>query len=187
MKNIIICLFTVFASVKAEAQLIKEKSIDVSIGYGTSYPYDDVDISGSGFFLQGEYMLKLANWIDLRPYSGLILTKSNKEDTQENEPKYKLTANAFLIGVKTRIRAPIPWVAPFIELGLGTSIGSFETYTQYTNIEDSGLIFHFPWTIGLELGPKQNFDIAFTYYEHPEVEQTIGAFAIGFSIPLDDD
>ena len=30
-------------------------------------------------------MLKLANWIDLRPYSGLILTKSNKEDTQENE------------------------------------------------------------------------------------------------------
>lgn len=67
---------TILASAQVKAQLIKEKSLNISIGYGISAPYDDdVDISGSGFYLQGGYVLDLANWIDIRPYAGLIIDK----------------------------------------------------------------------------------------------------------------
>ncbi len=184
MRKTLILILAIFAFAQANAQLIKEQSIDIAIGYGLSTPYDDVDISGDGFYLQGEYVLTLAKWIDIRPYAGFILTKSNTEDVLEDEAAYKSTANAFLIGGKTRITAPIPWVAPYIEIGIGASIGSFETLTPFTNIDKSGLVLHIPWSIGLELGPKRNFDIGFTYYEHPSVEQFSGAFAFGITIPL---
>ncbi len=182
MKKTCTIILIILASTQVKAQLIKEKSIDISIGYGLSAPYDDVDITGSGFYLQGEYVLTIAKWIDIRPYAGLILTKA--EDNEQNSPEYKSTANAFLIGGKVRITAPIPWVAPYLESGIGASIGSFETFTPFTNIKDSGLIFHIPVSIGLELGPKRNFDIAFTYYFHNSVEQFAGAAAFGISIPL---
>lgn len=182
MRKTITIILIILASTQVKAQLIKEKSIDVSIGYGLSAPYDDVDITGSGFYLQGEYVLGLVKWIDIRPYAGLILTKT--DDNEQNASEYESTANAFLIGVKTRITAPIPWIAPYIEFGIGASIGSFETVTPYTNIDNRGLIMHIPFSIGLELGPKHNFDIAFTYYFHNSVEQFAGAAAIGISIPL---
>ena len=186
MKKTIAIILIILVSSQVKAQLIKEKSIDASIGYGLSAPYDDVDIIGTGFYAQGEYVLTLAKWIDIRPYAGLILTKANDDDNEQDEPEYKSTANAFLIGGKTRIRGPIPWVAPYLEIGIGASIGSFETFTPFTNIDDSGLFLHIPFSLGLELGPKHNFDIAFTYYFHNSLEQFSGAAAFGFSFPLDD-
>lgn len=45
-------------------------------------------------------------------------------------------------------------------------------------------MLHIPFSIGLELGKKHNFGIAFTYYFHISVEQFAGAAAIGLSIPL---
>ena len=182
MKKKLVIIFTILAFTQVNAQLIKEKSIDASIGYGISAPYDDVDITGTGFYLQGEYVLTLSKWIDIRPYAGLILTKADNND--QIAPEYKSTANAFLIGGKTRITAPIPWVAPYLEFGIGASIGSFETVTPVTNINDSGIIMHIPFSIGLELGRKHNFDVAFTYYFHDSVDQFAGAAAIGISIPL---
>ncbi|MCX7548330.1 hypothetical protein OS188_10245 [Xanthomarina sp. F1114] len=184
MKNILVIITIILTSFQVKAQIIKEKSIDASIGFGLTSPYDDVDITGTGFYLQGEYVLKLASWVDVRPYAGLILTKPQSDDNQEYGPDYKATTKAFLIGGKTRIKAPIPWVAPYIEFGVGASMGSFETYTPYTNLEDNGLIVHIPFSLGLELGKKHNFDVAFTYYYHPSMQQFAGAFAFGLSIPL---
>lgn len=182
MKRTYILILAILSFTQVNAQLIKGKSIDVSIGRGISTPYDDIEIYGYGFYLQGEYVLTIASWIDIRPYAGLILTKSveNKRDPSE----YKSNANAFLIGGKTRLKAPIPWVAPYIEIGIGASIGSFETITPWTHIEENGVLMHMPVSIGLELGPKHNFDIAFTYYFHERAQQFAGAMAVGFSIPL---
>ncbi|MGB5666100.1 MAG: hypothetical protein WBM53_04570 [Maribacter sp.] len=97
MKKTFAILLTILASTQAKAQFIKEKSIDISIGYGTSAPYDDVEVSGSGFYLQGEYALTITKWLGFRPYAGLILIKTNAEDNGLNEPKYKSDANAFLM------------------------------------------------------------------------------------------
>jgi hypothetical protein len=181
-KTIIILALLGCAHVKS--QIIKEESIAFSVGYGLSAPYDDVNVAATGFYLQGEYILTLTKWLDMRPYTGLILTKSNGEDLNENPTPYKATSKAFLIGGKTRITAPIPWVAPYIEVGVGASIGSFRTLTPYTDIDKTGLILHIPCSIGLELGPNHNFDIAFNYYFHPSMRQFSGAAAFGISFPI---
>ena len=184
MKKSFIILFTILTSTQVEAQFLKEKSIDVSIGLGISAPYDDIDITGSGFYLQAEYVLDISKWTDVRPYAGLILTKADDKDLNQNPTIYKSTSNAFLIGGKTRITIPIPWVSPYFEVRVGASIGSFETFTPITNINKKGLIMHIPFSLGLELGRKHNFDITFTYYYQSSVEQFAGAAAFGVSIPL---
>lgn len=180
----IITILTILVCFQVEAQLVKQRTIDASIGYGLSIPYDDVNIAGSGLYLQGEYVLVVSKWLDFRPYAGLILTKSNGKDLDENPTIYKTTANAFMVGGKIRLTAPIPWIAPFIEVGVGTSIGSFETFTPYTNKKKSGFIPHIPFTMGLELGRKHNFDLSLGYYIHPTLKQSAGAVALGVSFPL---
>lgn len=185
MKNILIAILMFAAATQMKAQTIKEKSINITIGYGLSAPYDeDIDVTGTGFYAQGEYIVSLANWLDIRPYTGLVLTKKNPSDYQKNDIEYKATTKAFLMGAKTRITAPIPWVAPYVEVGIGTSIGTFETFTPTSKIDKTGLIIHIPFSIGLALGPKHNIDIAFTYYFHPSMKQFAGAAAFGVTIPL---
>lgn len=184
MKKPLLIILVLLASSQIKAQILKEKGIDVSIGFGISAPYDDVDIIGSGFYLQGEYVMTFSDWFDLRPYAGMILTKADDEEGYLAD--YKSTANAFLFGGKSRLTVPIPWIAPYVEVGVGASLGTFETYIPFTEIEKNGLILHIPFTMGLELGPKHNFDVELTYYFHPDAKQFVGAAAFGFSIPLND-
>ena len=174
-----ILIMVIFSINYINGQTKESQNLNLSIGYGISVPYDETDIDGSGFFAQGEYIFNLKKWIDLRPYAGLILTN---EDS--NNEIYKTTSKALLIGGKGRITAPIPWVAPYIELGIGASIGKFETITPLTNLSKNGALMHIPFSIGLELGPKHNFDLGFTYYYQPTVEQFSGAIAFGISIPM---
>ena len=64
MQKTLAIILTIIASSQVYSQFIKEKSIDVSIGFGYSTPNEDIDITGQGFFMQGEYVLTLAKWID---------------------------------------------------------------------------------------------------------------------------
>jgi hypothetical protein len=185
MKKTLIILIVVLASNLAEAQFIKNKSINAQIGYGMSSPYNSVaEIANDGFFMQGEYVLTVASWFELRPYAGLILTSSNGKDMNDNPTDEKAESKAFLVGGKARVRAPIPWVAPYVEIGVGGSIGKFETFTAFTNVNKNGFVYHIPFTFGLELGRNNDVDLSFCYYFQPTVEQFVGAFAIGISIPL---
>lgn len=183
MKKLILIIAAIFIAGQVKAQ-VKEKAIDVSIGYGLSVPYDQVDFYGSGFYAQGEYVLSLNKWIDLRPYAGVIFTKMGERNPQINPEDHTSTANAFLFGGKARLTAPIPWIAPYVELGIGGSAGSFETVTLYTNINRSGVFVHIPFSLGLELGPNHNVNIEFTYYFHESLKQYSGAAALGLSFPV---
>ena len=185
MKKTLILIVIILTANLVDAQFIKEKSINVQIGYGLSSPNNSVDeIVGDVFFVQGELALKVTSWLELRPYVGLILTSSNGKDLNDNPTDEKVESKAFLLGGKARVRAPIPWVAPYIEIGIGTSIGKFETFTAFDNIDKSGIIYHIPFSLGLELGRKNNVDLGFTYYFQPSVEQYAGAFAVGITFPL---
>lgn len=179
----VITIFTIFVSNLTKAQPRKGEFLNVSVGLGLSAPYDEVDITGSGFYAQGEYVFGITKWFGLRPYAGLVLTSADK-NVEQNQPEYKVTSKSFLLGGKARVCAPIPWIAPYFEVGVGASIGSFETYTPYTNIKKNGILMHIPFSLGLALGPKHNVDVGFTYYYQPSVKQFSGATAIGFSFPL---
>ena len=184
-KNLILILFLLLGSSVVQAQFIKEKAINAQIGYGLSAPNNSADvIINEGVFAQGEIVLKVFSWVDIRPYAGFIYTSSNGKDVDNNPTDEKAETKALLLGGKTRIRAPIPWIAPYAEIGIGTSIGTFKTATVFDDIDKSGIIYHIPFSIGLELGKNNNVDVGFTYYFQPSVEQFVGAIAIGITFPL---
>lgn len=186
MKKILIVLILFFTSNLVEAQFIKEKEINAQIGLGISTPNNSIDkVINNGFFAQGELVLKVASWFELRPYAGFIVTNSTGKDVYDNPTNEKAESKALLLGGKARLRAPIPWIAPYFEIGIGTSIGKFETFTAFDNIDKSGIIYHIPFSIGVELGKNNNVDLGFTYYSQPSVEQLVGAFAVGITFPLD--
>ena len=58
------------------------------------------------------------------------MTSSNGKDINDNSTYEKVETKAFLLGAKARVHAPIPWIAPYTEIGTGTSIGKFETLTK---------------------------------------------------------
>ena len=185
MKKALTILIILLVSNIASAQFVKEKSINAIIGYGISVPYNSIDdVADRGLLLQGELVLKVRSWFELRPYAGLILTSSNGKDLNNNPTNEIAESKAFLLGGKARLRAPIPWVAPYLELGIGTSIGKFETFTYYDNIDKGGIIYHIPFAFGLELGKNNNVDVGFTYYFQPSVKQFVGAMAVGITFPL---
>ena len=177
-------LFTIFFCSEINAQPKIGEFINASVGFGLSAPYDESDISGDGFYAQGEYVIGITKWFGVRPYVGIILTSERNNEKQQNQFNYKVTSKALLLGGKARICAPIKYIAPYLETGLGFSVGSFETYTPLTNISKNGLIMHIPFSIGLALGKKNNIDIAFSYYYHPVVKQFSGAAAFGLTFPL---
>ncbi|WP_052259579.1 hypothetical protein [Flavobacterium sp. KMS] len=186
-KIFIIIIFTIISSNLAKAQT-EGNFIKVSIGYGSStsnYEEENPEIiDGSGFFAQGEYIIGVTKWFSVRPYAGVIFT-STSEDAVKNPQGYKVETNAFLLGAKVRLCAPIPWVAPFIETGIGASIGSFETYTNQVNEKKSGVVPHIPISLGLALGPKNNIEIGVTFYGNLSGEQGFGAFTAGYTFPID--
>lgn len=192
MKNkfLAFLIFTVIAISTSMAQTIdspqqKQHAIKASVGYGISVPSDnDADFNGRGFFAQAEYIYPVAKWFDVRPYAGFILSSSDEEATGFDQRVLTADMNAFLLGGKVRLKAPIPWVAPFVEIGAGMSVGEFETVTNTTFIKENGLVFHIPFTIGLALGSKHNFEVAFTYFYHNSVDQFAGAAAFGITFPL---
>ncbi len=183
MKNTLL-LFLLLTVSQLKAQFFQQKSIEASIGLGYTQVDENISMYGDGFYLQGEYVLKVYSWFELRPYAGIIFAKAESEKTAPNDPVYKSVTNAFLIGGKTRLKAPIPYFAPYFEIGIGASLGSFEVYTPLRNIEKEGIILHIPFSIGVALGRKNNIDIEFTYYNHSSIKQYAGAFAVGILIPL---
>lgn len=177
------CLLALFFSYSLKAQPRTGEFINASIGIGISAPYEDVDISSTGFYAQGEYILGITKWFGLRPYAGIVLTSGNDTEN-ESLKEYKVTTKAFSFGGKIRLAAPIPYAAPYIESGIGASIGTFKTYTTITNIKKSGVLLHIPFSLGLAVGRKHEVDIAFTYLFIPAAEQFSGAAAFGLLFPL---
>ncbi len=168
-----------------KAQPREGKFINASIGYGLTDPYDELEVNGSGFYAQGEYVWTFSRWIGVRPYAGVLFTSPANNAFENDEIEYKVTTNAFMFGGKVRFAAPIPYVAPFIELGIGGSVGSFVTHTPLSDKEEKGLIMHIPFSVGLAIGRDHTYEVAFTYYYHDTVKQFGGAIAFGMAFPLE--
>ncbi|WP_029037263.1 hypothetical protein [Salinimicrobium xinjiangense] len=185
MGKVLLIIIAILTSAQVEAQFFEERASYISLGPGLSAPYEQMDLlQDPGVFAQGEYVLSPASWIDIRPYAGLILTKFKENSSDEVKARYRSSANALLFGGKTRLTAPIPFVAPFFEIGIGASIGSFETFMPAKSIEESGVFLHIPVSLGLVLEAFTNVDIKLTGYFHNDLEQFVGAAAVGLSFPI---
>ena len=182
LKSFLVFLFfSIFSN--SYAQPNEGQFINASIGIGLCAPYDETELTGSGFYAQAEYVWSPNTWFGVRPYAGVVIASGTPEDP--GMPEWRIKSNAALLGAKVRLAAPIPYVAPFIESGVGMSIGSFETYTEYTDRKESGVLLHIPFSLGLAIGRRHNYEIKFTYYYHEEVKQFSGAAAFGLTFPID--
>jgi hypothetical protein len=160
--------------------------LHVSAGLGLSFPtdqdLDDSDADGQGGFGEVEYVYAPVEWATPRAYAGLLLTGANG-DCQLTP--CDVSAKIGFLGVKGRLLAPIPYVAPFFELGFGASVGSMSTRAGgIVDIERSGIMYHVPITLGLALGEHHEFELSLQYLTHPEQRQVGAALAIGFGFPL---
>lgn len=169
----------------SHAQPRKGEFVSAGIGLGITSPDDLTDIAASGFYTQGEYIFAFTRWFGVRPYAGLMLNNTDTEIGDPNLSEYRISSKALMFGGKIRVAAPIPWVAPYIEIGMGASIGSFETYTPYTNIKKNGLQPHVPFAFGLAIGHKNEVDFGFTFYSIPSAEQIASAMELGFTFRVD--
>jgi hypothetical protein len=79
---------------------------------------------------------------------------------------------------------PIPYIAPFIEVGIGASFGAMRTRTPTTDEKLAGVTYHIPVGIGLSLGEDHNWDVGFSYLVHPTEKRFDGAIALGFSFQV---
>lgn len=192
--SVIFCIYflTILSFNKTKAQTTG-KSIKASTGYGSSSSYyvknynsqDEVYVMKGELYLQGEYVIGVKSWFSIRPYAGAIFESLDKNQKEQDQSQYKVTTNVFLVGGKVRLCAPIPWVAPYIEGGIGASAGKFETFTPNINFNRSDVLLHLPFSIGLAVGRNNDFEIGISGYFHPAAKQSTGVFAVGYSFPLD--
>ncbi|WP_149208419.1 hypothetical protein [Flavobacterium johnsoniae] len=194
LRNFLIyTIFTVLFSFISKAQPRVGKSINASIGFASSSSYyiedygsqDQLDVMGSGLYVQAEYAWGITSWFGIKPYAATISTKIDGEQFYLDQPRYKVTTRALLVGGKARICAPIPWVAPFIEGGIGASFGKFQTFTPAVNYNKNTVLMHIPISFGLAVGRKNNFELAFSGYFHPAAKQSTGVFSAGYNFPID--
>lgn len=185
MKRYLMLIVLIFMSNVLQAQFIKEKSIKAEIGLGLSNPDEsETNFTASGFITQGELVLKITSWFQLRPYAGFVSASSNGKDSNGNPTDEEVITRAFLLGGKARVKVPIRWVAPYFELGSGMSIGKFRTFTDFHDINKSGIVAHIPLSLGLELGRNNGVEVGFSFYFQPYVKQTTGGFTIGLTFPI---
>lgn len=159
--------------------------VAIEAGLGLSSPYSDDMSTGEGFYAQGEYVLVPSAWFSPRAYAGTLFTFSSPDDyCREHDIHCEVSAKIGFLGAKGRLTIPIPYIAPFIELGIGASIGAMRTRTPSTNESLAGITYHIPLGIGLSVGKDHNWDVAFSYLFHPTEKRFDGAFAIGFSFQV---
>ncbi|MBS7788047.1 hypothetical protein KIH23_12135 [Flavobacterium sp. CYK-55] len=178
-------IFFLLCTALTHAQLEPGKYISVNVGLGLSAPDDDSEAGGTGFYAHGEYLVSVYKWFSIRPYVGLVNTNPLNPDRALDQLGYEVTTKALFFGSKIRLAAPIPYVAPFIETGMGLSVGAFKTYTEYTDINKKGVFTHIPFSMGLALGKHNNFELGFTYQFHQTVKQSSGTIALGYNFALD--
>ena len=180
--QLVVSFFAILMSHLIYAQPNEGQFINASIGIGYCSPDDESELSGSGFYAQAEYVWSPNRWFGVRPYAGVVFASGTSDEPGMTE--YHIKSNAFMLGAKVRLAAPIPYVAPFFETGIGMSVGSFSTHTEFTNVKRSGALLHIPFTVGLAIGRRHNYELKFIYYYHEAAEQVSGAAAFGLTFPL---
>jgi hypothetical protein len=120
--------------------------------------------------------------VNVRAYAGFLATSTDSSRCQLADG-CDVSEEVVVLGAKVRFMAPIPWVAPFLELGLGLSIGTIHATDVGVDRIRHGAVVDIPLGLGLSLGPKHNVDLGVIVLEHQGAEAIGGAFYVGVNLP----
>jgi hypothetical protein len=163
------------------------KLLVASVGLGVSSPWTQQENtpSGNGLYAGAEFVLVPSPWFSPRLYGGLLLTSTDSGTCPRGAP-CSAEARIGFVGAKGRLTVPIPYVAPFLELGLGMSAGTLTTHTADIDERFTGLTYHVPVAICLSFGERHHYvvDVALSYLFHPAQSQIDGAFALSAAFQI---
>lgn len=189
MRLVLILVGALLVSEVAEAQE-RGHALEPSIAVaGTLSTSDDKEseISGDGWLARLEYNLGATSYLAWKPYAGLLMTWGS-DDT---DPRCKravveceATTQAVLLGSKVRLALPIPWFAPFAEVGLGFSLGYSRTETLQNRRHVNGAI-NFPLALGVALGPAHSVELSLAMFQLGAARQLALGLSLGFRVPID--
>jgi hypothetical protein len=161
-----------------------DRALLLSPGLGYSFPSSNANGSGDGGWGEIEYVFRPSRAFSPRIYSGVVITNP-KNDCDAADTPCNVSAHVFFAGVKARLMIPIPYFGPFLEIGIGASLGEITTQIgQKESHSGSGAMYHIPWALGVAFGARHQYAVSFQYLVHPPQRQFDGAFALGFEIPL---
>jgi hypothetical protein len=157
----------------------------VGLGYSFANQRTGNDPSGRGFYASAEFVLVPNMWVSPRLYGGLLLTSTDSSTCGGASP-CDVEAKIGFLGAKGRLTIPIPYVAPFFELGVGMSAGTLATRTDSTDKNFAGVTYHIPFALGLSFGEMHHYfvDLALSYLFHPDQSQFEGALALSLAFRL---
>ncbi len=156
----------------------------VSGGYAESFTLvEGADGFGTGGAVAVEALSRTEDWLLGSLYAGLLLTWPDGGCGPGVVP-CEVSARIFFLGIKARLMAPIPWVGPFFDLGVGLSIGSTKVLNGAVQAEANGVIPHWLWGLGLAVGPRHQVILSLDYLEHTRGQQSCAMLTVGYAIPL---
>jgi hypothetical protein len=178
----------VMAAFPAAAAEESPRAVSVSAGLGFAFPTDQnghgVPGNGAGAYAEGEYVFRLAHWFTPRAYAGFVYAPP-ESNCGTNVAPCDVSARIVFAGGKARLMAPIPYVGPFFELGVGLSAGHLSTQSGTVVAHDStGVFVDVPFALGIAFGDRHQYAFKFDYLFHPEQQQFTGAAALGLSFDL---
>lgn len=170
------------------AQPRLEPSVDVSIGAALTSPHQRSKTLGAGPYAEAEYAVPLEEFVGLRAFGALLFTFPQTRDVEQcSVVDCDVTAQVLMVGGKGRLSAPVPWVSPFVEAGLGLSFGAVTTQTNVRNIEigPASATINIPVAVGVALGSMRETELTLTGIFHPEAKQYAVALTITVSVPVE--
>jgi hypothetical protein len=161
------------------------KLLVVSAGLGLAIS----DVQGNtptsaGFYANTEVVLVPSMWFSPRAYAGVLFTSTDASTCPT--PGCDVHASIGFLGVKGRLTIPIPYVAPFLEAGVGASVGNLTTRVYDTDVDFTGVTYHVPFAIGLSIGSMHDYvvDLGLSYLWHPAQSQFGGGYLLSVAFSL---
>ena len=144
-------------------------------------PQGTTGATAEGLYVQGEYWAEPLSWLQVRTYLGFLSTSTDQQRCKLAGP-CDVSEDIGFLGGKLRLLAPIPYVAPFVETGLGASFGTIHATDVDVDRTTNGVTYDIPFALGLSVGPQHNVDLALSYLFHPDAQAFAGALAVGLTL-----
>ena len=158
------------------------KLLVLSVGPVFAFPEDtnQNDGQGLGIYAGFEFALLPSRWFSPRAYAGLLVASADENSCNGAAVPCHVSAQIGVLGIKGRLTIPIPYVAPFIETGVGMSVGAMSTHTVDIDKRLSGVAYNIPFSLGLSfgIGQRRFMELAFAFLYHPDLSQIDGAFTL---------
>lgn len=172
---------------RAEAQ-DRPSYLQVSAGIGYAAAGSRGDGIGTGVAGGIECVDPWNLWISARIYAAGVHVRADESSCEPSVSPCAISNRVALLGLRLR------WliiagrrVGPFIEGGIGTSLGEMETRlgadgSHAAIDEHRTAAFHGPVSFGLAIGKSGRHDIAFDYYFHGGSEHVAGSLSVNIGV-----